>query len=209
MDIKEKRRLRLQEWFADKTLPIKDKSYISQIVTGKSGLGEKGAARLEREYNMPSGYLTTPNLKSIAPNQSLLLTSKKYPVLNAIQAKSWTTTLGDTLTNSTYQWLESEEPTIGDAFWLKIENESMTAPTGLSISEGSFVLFDTGKKATNGSLVLTDMGENHTITFKKLIIDSGKGFLKALNPMWPSVIPLDHQCKIIAVAIEAKIRLTP
>lgn len=60
METKELRRIRLREWFEGKTLPAQDKSYISQIVNGKSGLGEKGAKRLERDYNMPPGYLVNP-----------------------------------------------------------------------------------------------------------------------------------------------------
>ena len=57
MDIKQIRRENLAEWYKDKPLPVNEKSYISQIITGKSGLGEKAARRLERDYGMPHGYL--------------------------------------------------------------------------------------------------------------------------------------------------------
>ncbi|MFW7225364.1 MULTISPECIES: hypothetical protein [unclassified Serratia (in: enterobacteria)] len=60
MDIRETRRLRLKEWFADKPLPKHEISYISQLINGKSSFGERAAARIEKDYGMPSGYLSKP-----------------------------------------------------------------------------------------------------------------------------------------------------
>ncbi|WNJ81649.1 hypothetical protein RJE46_10615 [Cedecea neteri] len=57
MDKKEIRRLRLKEWFADKAIPEREKSYISQLINGKASFGERAARRLEREYGMLSNYL--------------------------------------------------------------------------------------------------------------------------------------------------------
>jgi SOS-response transcriptional repressor LexA len=54
-------------------------------------------------------------------------------------------------------WLESDAHVQGDAFWLKIEGDSMTSPTGLSIPEGTYVLFDTGREPINGSLVIAKL----------------------------------------------------
>ncbi|WP_052739523.1 hypothetical protein [Photorhabdus caribbeanensis] len=59
MDIKGIRRKRLKEWFSTKTLPEKEKSYLSQLINGKASFGEKAARRLERDYHMPIGYLDT------------------------------------------------------------------------------------------------------------------------------------------------------
>lgn len=57
MEKKEIRRLRLKEWFSDKTLPANEKSYLSQLMGGKASFGEKAARRLEQTYGMPDGYL--------------------------------------------------------------------------------------------------------------------------------------------------------
>lgn len=53
----ENRRERLKEWFAGKSLPAKEKSYLSQLMTGKASFGEKAARRIEGTYGMPPGYL--------------------------------------------------------------------------------------------------------------------------------------------------------
>ncbi|WP_302788872.1 LexA family protein, partial [Escherichia coli] len=68
------------------------------------------------------------------------------------------------------QWLESDAHIQGEAFWLKVEGDSMTAPVGLSIPEGTFVLFDTGRDPANGSLVIAKLVEDNEATFKKLVI---------------------------------------
>lgn len=61
MNIKDIRRRRLKQWFDGKTLPEREKSYLSQLMTGKStSFGERAARRLELTYGMPEGYLDAP-----------------------------------------------------------------------------------------------------------------------------------------------------
>jgi transcriptional regulator with XRE-family HTH domain len=60
MEIKEIRRARLRQWFTGKKLPEKEKSYLSQLLSGKASFGERAAGRLEREYGMDEGYLSKP-----------------------------------------------------------------------------------------------------------------------------------------------------
>lgn len=59
MELKEIRQHRLKEWFADKKLPPKDASFISQVIGGKF-IGERAARRLERDHGMPTLFLDTP-----------------------------------------------------------------------------------------------------------------------------------------------------
>jgi len=51
------RRERLTEWFANKTLPRKEKSTLSQLIRGNEVFGPRIARRLERDYGMPRGHL--------------------------------------------------------------------------------------------------------------------------------------------------------
>ncbi|HAU4319373.1 TPA: helix-turn-helix transcriptional regulator [Serratia marcescens] len=70
MDMKENRRERLKAWFSEKTIPAKEKSYLSQLMTGKASFGEKAARRLEQSYGMPSGFLDGTNDEQIAEQES-------------------------------------------------------------------------------------------------------------------------------------------
>lgn len=47
----------LKRFFENKTLPVKDKSLLSQLMSGKASFGEKVSRRLEEEYGMGSLYL--------------------------------------------------------------------------------------------------------------------------------------------------------
>ena len=60
-ELKELRAKNLKLWFSDKTVPSKEKSYISQLMNGKAPFGEKSARRLEHDYGMPEFYLDKIN----------------------------------------------------------------------------------------------------------------------------------------------------
>lgn len=131
---------------------------------------------------------------------------KRYPVLSSVQAGSWSEACEPYTLKDIDIWLESDAHIQGEAFWLKVEGDSMTAPVGLSVPEGTFVLFDTGREPVNGSLVIAKLSDSNEATFKKLIIDGGQRYLKGLNPAWP-LVPVNGNCKIIGVAIETKLKL--
>ena len=97
---------------------------------------------------------------------------------------------------------------IGVAFWLKMCGDAMAAPIGASPSlpAGTLVLLDTGLQAVPGKLVLVELPDSPTPTLRMLIEESGRRYLKPLNPAYP-LISLDDNCHILAVAIEARIKL--
>ena len=130
----------------------------------------------------------------------------KYPVLSKVQAGAWSEAVEAYTLKDIDMWLESDAHIQGDAFWLEVDGDSMTAPVGLSIPEGTFVLFDTGREPANGNLVIAKLTDANEATFKKLVIDGGQHYLKGLNPVWP-LVPINGNCRIIGVAVETKLRL--
>lgn len=57
MELMAVRQEKLKEWFANKILPRKEKSTLSQLIRGKAAFGPRLARRLENTYGMPRGYL--------------------------------------------------------------------------------------------------------------------------------------------------------
>lgn len=57
MELMATRRERLKEWFANKSLPRKDKSTLSQLMRGNVVFGPRIARRLEKDYGMPREHL--------------------------------------------------------------------------------------------------------------------------------------------------------
>lgn len=69
------RRENLKVWFSDKVMPEKDRSYISQLISGKTqSFGEKAARRLEAENGMPEFYL---DMRNVRENQEINSNVKK------------------------------------------------------------------------------------------------------------------------------------
>ncbi|WP_284973176.1 MULTISPECIES: LexA family protein [Atlantibacter] len=130
----------------------------------------------------------------------------RYPVLSNVQAGAWCEACEPYTLRDIDLWLESDAHIQGEAFWLQVDGDSMTAPAGLSVPEGTFVLFDTGREPVNGSLVIAKLSDSNEATFKKLVIDGGVRYLKGLNPSWP-MVHINGNCRIIGVAVETKMRL--
>ncbi|EEW1534802.1 LexA family transcriptional regulator [Escherichia coli] len=132
---------------------------------------------------------------------------EKFPLISWVSAGAWSEAVEPYNPQAVDEWYESDCHVVGDAFWLRVQGDSMTAPTGLSVPEGMLVLFDTGKEAVNGSLVVAKLTDANEATFKKLIIDGGNKYLKGLNPAYP-LIPIDGNCKIIGVAVQMMMKFS-
>ena len=152
------------------------------------------------------GMIIDENIKGDVEYAGPYKRGNEYPVLSSVQAGSWREAIEPYSIKDVDLWLESNAHIQGEAFWLLVEGDSMTSPVGLSIPEGTYVLFDTGREPVNGSLVIAKLSESNEATFKKLIIDGGQKYLKGLNPQWP-LVPVNGNCRIIGVAVETKLRL--
>ncbi len=130
----------------------------------------------------------------------------RYPVLTHAQAANLEKPLDVNALTNIDLWFESDAPLLGDGFWTRVNNDSMTAPLGLSIPEGTYALFDTCRKAVSGDLVIAKLNGASEATFKKYVEDAGEKYLKGLNPAWPMFVIKDDY-EIIGVAVETKLRL--
>ncbi|MCY1448586.1 LexA repressor [compost metagenome] len=68
------------------------------------------------------------------------------------------------------------------------------------------ILVDTEADACSGKLVVAKLTDSNEATFKKLIEDAGRRFLKPLNPDYP-MIQINGNCKIIGVVVRAMMKL--
>ncbi len=188
-------------------------STLSQI-TGENSvrnLGDNLARKIEASLGLKAGWLDSIQDEYVAAGDNVSyvgphVPGRKYPLLSLVSAGAWTEATEAYSLKDIDEWYESDAKVEGDAFWLRVEGDSMTAPIGLSIPEDTLVLFDTGREPRNGSLVIAKLTDTNEVTFKKLIVDGGLRYLRGLNPAWP-LMPINGNCKIIGVAIETKMRL--
>lgn len=93
----------------------------------------------------------------------------------------------------------------GEAFWLQVSGDAMTAPSGSSIAEGMMILVDPAREAEPGTLVVAQWAGSSQATFRKLIEESGQRYLVPLNPTYPKAL-LTDDCRIIGVVVQATVK---
>lgn len=196
----------------------KPQNFVSRCLAdpdrpGAKTIGEDFAREIEEVFRLPryamdepgyfSGAASEPSNVTLAPQPSRYY---RYPVVSSVVAGGW----GDAI--QPYEPGAEDEHELtdymarGPAFWLKVDGDSMTSPTGLSIPEGMYVLVDTGLHPQPGDLVVAKLDTEDKATFKRLVSDAGQLYLKPLNPAY-RMIAIDGNCRLIGVVKEAKMKL--
>ncbi|MGX1186700.1 SOS-response transcriptional repressor LexA [Pseudomonas sp. F-14 TE3623] len=128
--------------------------------------------------------------------------SYRYPVISWVAAGAWAEAVEPYPAGFSDRYEFSEYDSKGAAFWLEVKGDSMTSPVGQSITEGTLILVDTEAEAAPGKLVIAKLPASNEATFKKLVNDGGRLFLKPLNPGYP-IEPFDEHCRIVGVVVRA------
>ncbi|KGE78254.1 LexA family protein [Halomonas salina] len=192
----------------------REPSYISRCLSDKAHrkkIGEDFARHIEKALGLAQGWLDREPDTATASNVQQApqpIRYHRYPVISRVQAGAWTECVTPYEPGAEPHEEATDYRAQGRAFWLEVQGDSMTAPAGSrpSVPEGTLVLFDTGIEAVPGKLVAAQLDDSNEATFKQLIEDGGQRFLKALNPAYP-LIPINGNCRILGVAVEAKTRL--
>ncbi|HAS0803294.1 TPA: LexA family transcriptional regulator [Enterobacter roggenkampii] len=135
-------------------------------------------------------------------------TKGSYPVISWVSAGEWMEAVEPYHKRAIDRWYETNIDCSENSFWLDVKGDSMTSPVGLSIPEGMVILVDPEVEPINGKLVVAKLDSENEATFKKLVIDAGRRFLKPLNPQYP-MIEVNGNCRIIGVVVDAKITNLP
>lgn len=68
---------------------------------------------------------------------------------------------------------------------MRVRDESMQAPTGISFPTGYTIFVDPGRKAVANDFIVGHLGDPTAPVFKKLTLDGSAYYLRALNPQFP------------------------
>ena len=150
---------------------------------------------------LPTGLANVSGESNVSmPDQPV--SSFRYPVISWVSAGSWAEAVEPYPAGISDRYEFSEYNSKGPAFWLEVKGDSMTSPVGTSIAQGSLILVDTEVEATPGKLVVAKLPDSNEATFKKLVSDGGRLFLKPLNPGYPTEV-FDENCRIVGVVVQA------
>lgn len=186
---------------------------LSQLTGEKPNrnIGDKMARKIEAALNLPFGWMDVLHNQVSEPNvtyRGLNEPRGSYPVISWVSAGQWMEAVEPYHKKSIDRWYDTTVVCSEDSFWLDVRGDSMTSPVGLSIPEGAAILIDPEVEPINGKLVVAKLEGENEATFKKLVIDAGRRFLKPLNPQYP-MIEINGNCKIIGVVVDAKILNLP
>lgn len=99
----------------------------------------------------------------------------------------------------TEEWDTPSEPLSGGAFSLRVEGDSMEP----EFPNGCVIFVDPGTPALNGDYVVVTLDDTHLATFKQLVLDGSRRYLKPLNPRYP-ILPIDPPARVCGVVREMR-----
>lgn len=187
-------------------------SAVNQILNGTNRLNVKTASDIARFLSVPVDHFSPALAKEIREMSMSVeslsasdvgLKNYKYPLLSWVQAGAFAEMDGQFTESDAQRYVSSTKRATGNAFWLEVHGDSMTAPAGQkpSFPEGMLILVDPEQEAQPGEFCIAVKGG--MATFKKVVKDGWLTFLKPLNPQYP-LIQVDPDCLVVGKVIDAK-----
>jgi SOS-response transcriptional repressor LexA len=165
-------------------------SYLSQVrnqLPTRKGtpraIGDNLAEKLEKSMKKIQGWMDTPHTV-IADKTRAADQTGTYPIISWVEARNWS------------KIAENPHPIYGGerihcpircsptSYVLRVHGSSMEP----KFVEGDLLFVDPNVAPTHGKYVVVRLGNAEEASFKQLIVEDGKQYLKALNPDWPNRI---------------------
>jgi SOS-response transcriptional repressor LexA len=126
----------------------------------------------------------------------------KVPVISWVQAGAWC----EAANFEPYDvdnWISCPVPISKSGFALKVRGDSMTNPgPGRSYPGGCIIFIDPEVEANTGDRVIARVPRTNEVTFKVLVEDAGRQFLRPINPQYP-IIDITEETHICGKVVGA------
>lgn len=198
-----------------------NQSSVSHYLNGVNPLNAQAAASFAKILGVDVGDFSTRLAKEISemaggirPLQSSGFDSNvepttgpsryyEYPEISWVQAGVAAEAM-DLFNVGDFEAMHPSDAWAGpNGFWLKVKGPSMTSTNGMSFSEGMLILVAPGGDIENGQYVVAKLIDTNEATFKQFIWDSGRAYLKPLNPSFPTV-EVDDTWLVVGRVVDAK-----
>lgn len=181
--------------------------HLAKPAPGKKVRGSRhtpaiaGFLRIDAQW-LATGEGATPSAYdgSVEPGPDL---KGRAPLISWVQAGCWEEIVDRFNPGEAEEWLLVPRSCGPRTFALRVRGASMDNPGGrYSYSDGDIIFVDPDAPYENNSRVIARLEENKEATFKQLIIEGDRKYLRALNPGWPDkTIEVTSECTICGVVI--------
>lgn len=182
-------------------------SYLSQVrnqLPTKKGtpraIGDNLVEKLEHAMNKPQGWMDGPHSGDVnkTPQHDGPGLRSLYPLLSWVQAGNWCDISEGFAPEYGVELLPCPVKCSPESFVLRVRSTSMEP----KFYEGDLIFVDPNVPADHGKYVVVRLDESNQATFKQLIVEDGKQYLKALNPDWPNrIIEVEEESTICGVLV--------
>jgi SOS-response transcriptional repressor LexA len=123
---------------------------------------------------------------------------RTVPLISMVQAGAFTEAVDPYLPGDGHASVLCPERCGPGTFALKVEGDSMEP----RYHEGDTIYVDPGVEAVQGSDVVVRLEDRNEVTFKRLVMEGTRRFLKPLNPRY-DIVPVTSEAKVVGVVIAA------
>ncbi|WP_081327127.1 LexA family protein [Pseudomonas lurida] len=130
-----------------------------------------------------------PSITNVTSNVSNVVQHfHKVPLISWIQAGAWCEITPNIDTYDGGTWLSCPVPISKNGYALKVVGDSMTNPfPGRSYPAGCIIFVDPEIVCRTGDRVIARVPRTNEATFKVLVEDAGRQYLKPINPQYPII----------------------
>lgn len=182
----------------------REPTQISRII-GKNpskNIGDDLARHIEKCFSLPAGWLdqehgssTSCKIREVSDTE---LNIHLVPVISWVQAGAWKEMGFSEVDLSSVDHYPCPVPCGPMTYILRVIGDSMIE----EYRPGDMIFVDPEVPPEHGDDVVALMLDSGETTFKRLIEDGGKRYLKALNKDWPEpYLPINGNCSIIGTVI--------
>ena len=181
------------------------------LITGKGSMDAQAAPLSKVKFTGidPANVNTSQDPREIEYDNLTLVqaTGRRVPLISGVQAGMWAEIQDNFYPGEADEWVTPEHSRPQKhAFALRVDSDSMTSqiPGALSFPEGTILIVDPEAEALPGSYVIAKDVVTQKATFKRLMHDAGRWFLRPLNPAYETQEIDDPAIRIIGRVIEYK-----
>lgn len=120
------------------------------------------------------------------------------PLISWVQAGAWGEMVDNFAAGDAEEWMICPRRHGKQTFALKVRGVSMRP----KYEDGDIIFVDPDAAADHGKNVVVRLENEKEATFKQLVIEDGRKFLRALNPEWtPRIMEINARATICGVVI--------